>query len=329
IEVDPQSKQKASTGIDFSVPNSSNIILSINVLDEEKKVEKIEAVWKYLGSKVQEHQATFPITGAQLHEIFSSTPQERCDEVASIINKYSDKFEINTPLRMAHFLGQIGTETTGILGANRGKPLTALKEVPCYRESSIRNQFARYSKYCDLFEGYNCVDYSACATSTSTVPCNPGVPDISLPIKQKYICSAELFDYVYSCSARKPGSSGDLGNGSPASKDGSTFLGRGFIHLTGKSNYTQLSNAWNTAPENSSNKKYFHKHASEGGHIDELENNTEIAMLAAMYYWKMKECNSSADLDDTDSVTYKVNGGYSLRETRKEHKDNAILILKK
>ncbi|MDI9873192.1 hypothetical protein [Flectobacillus rivi] len=103
IEVDPQSKQKASTGIDFSVPNSSNIVLSINVLDEEKKVEKIDAVWKYLGSKVQEHQATFPITGAQLHEIFSSTPQERCDEVASIINKYSDKFEINTPLRMAHF----------------------------------------------------------------------------------------------------------------------------------------------------------------------------------------------------------------------------------
>ncbi|NBB31872.1 lysozyme, partial [Cellulophaga sp. BC115SP] len=48
IEVDPQSKQKASTGIDFSVPNSSNIVLSINVLDEEKKVEKIEAVWKYL-----------------------------------------------------------------------------------------------------------------------------------------------------------------------------------------------------------------------------------------------------------------------------------------
>jgi hypothetical protein len=48
IEVEPQSKQKASTGIDFSVPNSSNIVLSINVLDEEKKLEKIDAVWKYL-----------------------------------------------------------------------------------------------------------------------------------------------------------------------------------------------------------------------------------------------------------------------------------------
>ncbi|MDI9881035.1 hypothetical protein [Flectobacillus longus] len=90
-----------------------------DIQDTEAKEVKIDAVWKYLGSKAQEHQATFPITGAQLHEIFSSTPQERCDEVASIINKYSDKFEINTPLRMAHFLGQIGTETVGLKNSKK------------------------------------------------------------------------------------------------------------------------------------------------------------------------------------------------------------------
>ncbi len=227
------------------------------------------------------------------------------------------------------FLGQIGVETTGISGENRGQPLTALKEVPCYRESSIKKQFARYSKYCDLFEGYDCVDYSACATKTSTVACKPGVPNTSLPIKQKYICTTALFDYVYSCSARQPGSDGDLGNGPPSSKDGSTFLGRGFIHLTGKSNYIQLSNAWNQAPENISNKKYFHKHTSEGGHIDELETDIEVAMLAAMYFWKKKECNNAADNDDAESVTLKVNGGTSAKETRSKYKDKALLILKR
>ncbi|MDI9881125.1 hypothetical protein [Flectobacillus longus] len=82
-----------------------------DIQDTENKDVKIDAVWKYLGSKVQEHQATFPITGAQLHEIFSGTSQERCDEVAGIINKYSDEYGIDNAEKMSHFIGQIGAET--------------------------------------------------------------------------------------------------------------------------------------------------------------------------------------------------------------------------
>ena len=66
-----------------------------------------------------------------------------------------------------------------------------------------------------------------------------------------------LFDYVYSCSARLKGGDYDLGNGPPASKDGSIFLGRGFIQLTGKYNYKELSKAWNEDSENTNNKKPY------------------------------------------------------------------------
>uniref|UniRef100_UPI00301D1E14 hypothetical protein n=1 Tax=Emticicia sp. 17c TaxID=3127704 RepID=UPI00301D1E14 len=41
------------------------------------------------GTSPSDNKATFPITGTQLKEIFPSTKQERCDEVAKIINKYS------------------------------------------------------------------------------------------------------------------------------------------------------------------------------------------------------------------------------------------------
>jgi predicted chitinase len=203
---------------------------------------------------------------------------------------------------MSHFLEQIGAETDR---------LVTLKEIPCYKESGIRANFG-FSKYCDLFEGYDCVDYSAYATATETVQCTQGTPTTTEAIKAKYICTAALFDYVYSCSARKPGSPGDLGNGSPASKDGSTFLGRGFIQLTGKWNYEQLSKAWNADPENANNKKYFHKHTSEGGNIDELETNLDVAMKASMYYWQMKKTNPKSDAgisnSDIDNVGYTVNG---------------------
>ena len=79
-------------------------------LDTEANAQRLA---EYLGTAPIKPPvvASFPISGAQLKEIFPSTDQSRCDEVAEIINKYSDKFEINTPLRMAHFLGQIGWES--------------------------------------------------------------------------------------------------------------------------------------------------------------------------------------------------------------------------
>jgi hypothetical protein len=54
------------------------------------------------------------------------------------------------------------------------------------------------------------------------------------------------------------------------------FLGRGFIVLTGKSNYTQLGNAWNRALKIAKN---FHKQTTEGGHIDEVKKTLVTLIL--------------------------------------------------
>lgn len=113
IEVDPQSKQKASTGIDFSVPNSSNIVLSINVLDEEKKLEKIDSVWKYLsGQGTRNISFTSELDEVLLKKIFPKETQQKSKDFLPYINKYLKEFGITSCEERIHFFTQIAEETT-------------------------------------------------------------------------------------------------------------------------------------------------------------------------------------------------------------------------
>jgi predicted chitinase len=65
-------------------------------------------------------------------------------------------------------------------------------------------------------------------------------------------------------------------------------LGKGFIHITGKSGYKEISDAWNKLyPDDP---KEFH-----GKDINLLETDVEVAMKASMVYWKLKNLNSKAD----------------------------------
>ena len=68
-----------------------------------------------------------------------------------------------------------------------------------------------------------------------------------LKVKSKYIRSAALFDVTYACR---------MDNDDVASKDGSTYLGKGFIHITGKGGYKEVSVEWNKLYPN--DKKEFH-----------------------------------------------------------------------
>jgi len=269
-----------------------DFMLLIDEPDDKAFNTQREALKKYLGiggTTEKTKPASFPIKGTQLKEIFPGTDIKRCEEVAKLINKYSDKFEINTPLRMAHFLGQIGTETGG---------LKKLKENTCYKNKSrIKEKFGKIF-YCDLFEGYSC-DWNNCGNGHPKL-CSPTLKEItpSLVVKDKFVCSSLLIDYTYSCR---------MGNGTPASGDGSKFLGKGFIHLTGKSQYEKISEIWNADPENANNQKHF-----DNDDIDELTTNTETAMKASMYFWMINKLNSMAengiDNPDIDKIGAKVNG---------------------
>lgn len=102
-------------------------ILMVFTLDTEQNAQRLA---KYLGTAPVKPPvaATFPITGAQLKEIFPNTDQARCDEVAELINNYSTEYGLDTAEKMSHFIGQIGAETL----------LTYLSELT-YTESDIKN----------------------------------------------------------------------------------------------------------------------------------------------------------------------------------------------
>lgn len=51
------------------------------------------------------------ITAAQLKQVFTAAPMSRLEAAVPHLIKTMEEFEINTPLRMCHFLAQVGHES--------------------------------------------------------------------------------------------------------------------------------------------------------------------------------------------------------------------------
>jgi putative chitinase len=93
-----------------------------------------------------------------------------------------------------------------------------------------------------------------------------------------------------------------MGNGSEASGDGFLFRGRGFIQITGKDNYAALSK--DTKIDFLKNPDFL---------LDETN-----AMISALWFWNKNKLNSFADLDNIETITKRINGGFIGLEHRKE-----------
>lgn len=94
-----------------------------------------------------------------------------------------------------------------------------------------------------------------------------------------------------------------MGNGNESSGEGYKFRGRGFIQITGKTNYTLLSN---------------------DTRIDYLSNpdlllNEADALISALWYWNRINGNKFADKDDILSITKAINGGTNGLKDRKKN----------
>jgi len=273
--------------------------------------------------------SSITLTTAQLEQIFPNADTARIREVVNAINKYSADFNINTPERMSHFLGQIGTETT-----SGGKPLSALVESCNYTESNIKSDFAQRITSPrvnsngtifqpllnpDLFNGFAGTEYYFLVSNNVAVKdtiyhLEDQVFDTSSVkyvyagqgIKNNYLNgngSCALFTYVYCCN--KSG----LGNGDVASGDGALFRGRGFIHLTGRSNYTnKFFKFWQQ--ENPEDKRTLEQI------VTLLETDVDLAMKVSMIFWKYNGINQTINSSSFDSnndeirqVSILVNGG--------------------
>lgn len=140
----------------------------------------------------------------------------------SFLNEYCQHYEINTPLRMAAFLAQIGHE-------------------------SGRMQFVE-----EIGKGY-------------------------------------------AYEGRK-----DLGNIHKG--DGKKFKGRGLIQITGRANYTEMSN--------------------DVG-IDFVSEPLmlawpEYAVMSACWFWHKRKLNALADKGEFKEITRRINGGYNGLEDREK-----------
>lgn len=100
----------------------------------------------------------------------------------------------------------------------------------------------------------------------------------------------------------------DLGNNQPG--DGQRFKGRGPIQVTGRGNYTRLSQ-W------AHGKGYIPTPTHFVDNPDELATD-RYAFLGAVWYWTVeRDMNSFADRDDLLGATQAVNGGYNNLDDRR------------
>jgi putative chitinase len=95
-----------------------------------------------------------------------------------------------------------------------------------------------------------------------------------------------------------------MGNGDVASGDGWKYRGKGYIQLTGKSNYQNV--------QNEIDKKY------PGSGVDIIANEDDIlttkgAMVSAMAFWTLNNLNTKADQGDKDSHVDSITAVINLR----------------
>lgn len=168
------------------------------------------------------------------------------DAVIAQIPECAAKFQINTPLRLAHFLAQCGHESAGF---------KATQENLNYSADGLNKIFGKYFK----------------TVSSASYARNP----------------EKIAARVYA---------NRMGNGDEASKEGWKYRGRGYIQLTGKSNYAE-----------------FDKIVDEDLVANPDLVASKYALLSAAWYWNSRSLNNNADKGATDAVvtevTKKVNGG--------------------
>jgi putative chitinase len=187
------------------------------------------------------------------------------DAVISQIPGIQDKFEINTPLRLAHFLAQCGHESGGF---------RLVKENLNYSAKGLMGIFKKY------------------------------FPTEAL---------AKIYERKPEKIANKVYSS-RMGNGDEASGEGAKFCGRGYIQLTGKTNYQS-----------------FFKSIGADINTDPTLVATQYPLASAAWFFNKNGLHKIADGGATDavvtSITKRVNGGtIGLADRIKHFKEYHALL---
>jgi len=230
-----------------------------------------------LPSPLPQSEGTAPAVSVALLHIAEPTNSERY--YAAIVDGLNDsarRYGVDTPLRLAHFLAQVGHESS----------FRASEENGSYSATRMRQVFgckggqAQYDRALD--------------------DCRLGADGQPARLRPRLWTESDFFagnaqhllGYVYADR---------LGNGSEASGDGYRYRGRGLIQLTGKDNYAAFTRAHNARDPD--HPRDFLREP------DLLASELGYAIESAFYYWDARKINAFADADDLEAVTRAVNGG--------------------
>ncbi|GAC14915.1 peptidoglycan-binding protein [Aliiglaciecola lipolytica] len=101
----------------------------------------------------------------------------------------------------------------------------------------------------------------------------------------------------------------DLGNDQPG--DGKRYKGRGLLQLTGRANYRKYGKMLNLPLEDD----------------PQIAADPAISLKIACEYWKSRDINAAADMNDLIRVTKLVNGGRRGLEDRRKYFQKAKMAL--
>lgn len=188
------------------------------------------------------------------------------DTVLAQIPEVMEKFQINTPLRLCHFLSQCGHESGNFKAVN---------ENLNYGAKGLMGIFKKY------------FPTEAKALQYERKP-------------------EKIANLVYA---------NRMDNGDEASGDGYKYRGRGYIQLTGKTNYAA-----------------FDKIVTEDILATPELVATKYPLLSAAWYWNSRSLNVNSDKGESDAivteVTKKVNGGIIGLDDRIKHFKEFYSLLK-
>ena len=176
--------------------------------------------------------------------------------------KLLDKYKINTPLRLAHFFAQIEHES-------------GFKPIEENLNYSIKRMLHIFKNDFDTNR-----DKWLSDSEKNKARGIYGSPE-------------KIANFVYA---------NQNGNGDENSGDGYKYRGRGFIQITGRYNYEQLSK--DTGIDYANNPDWLLRE--------------EDSMISALWFWKSKNLNLLADKDDLKNITRRINGGYNGLKHREE-----------
>jgi len=218
------------------------------------------------------------ITPALIMAADSSNSPEYANSLATAMSDLAVAYAINTPLRVAHFLSQIGHESSFKTRAESGN----------YKAKRMREVFGCKGG----MKNYD-------ATKDD---CKIGRLRSKLWTEEaRYAGNARnLLSYAYALR---------MGNGDEASGDGFKYRGRGMVQLTGKTNYSDFTKSHNL--------KFSHDRQDFVANPDLISTGLKYGIESAFFFWNTRNINEIADRDNIKEVTRKVNGGLNGLSDRK------------